>query len=304
MIVVCGEALWDVVAHADGTTRSTPGGGPFNTARAAARLGVPTSFLGRLSNDAFGQQLAERLAADGVSLELASIGCEPTTIANASLDAQGRAVYEFHVDGTAAANLSRVMLPEELGANVNAIHVGSLGLVLEPMASTLQELVQRERGRRLVMLDPNVRPGLIDDRLYRERLQSLIRSSTLVKASATDLAWLYPGLDQEALCEQLLAEGVLLLVITFGAEGAFGASRFARAYERAPQVEVVDTIGAGDAFGAALLGWLHEQGAIDVDLSLEVDQLQAALAFACRAAAITCTRAGAEPPWRRELTAT
>jgi fructokinase len=301
LIVVCGEALIDLVDNGDGTQRSTPGGGPYNTARGLARLGVPTAFLGRLSDDAFGRELADCLAKDGVSLELASIGSEPTTIAAAVLDPDGLAEYEFLVAGTSAPYLTPEMVPDEFRSEVDAIHVGTLGLVLEPMASTLSELVAHEAGRRLVMLDPNIRSGLIDDGEYRRRLHGLLRQSTLVKASLGDLAWLYPEVQIEALAENLLAEGVRLVVVTMGADGAFAASRRASASVPAVRVKVVDTIGAGDAFGAAVLAWLHDHGAVDLELDLETDQLETALSFACRAAAITCTRAGAEPPWRWEL---
>ncbi|TMC93355.1 MAG: carbohydrate kinase, partial [Chloroflexi bacterium] len=148
MIVVCGEALIDVIQNGDGTQRATPGGGPFNTARALARLGVPTAFLGRLSDDRFGRELAELLAADGASLELATVGPEPTTIAVAEIDSDGLAEYQFQVDGTSAPNLTSSMLPDAFAADVRALHLGTLGLVLEPMASTLVELVRRERDGR------------------------------------------------------------------------------------------------------------------------------------------------------------
>ena len=303
MIVVCGEALIDMIHNGDGTQRAAPGGGPFNFARALARLGVPTAFLGRLSEDVFGQELASLLVSDGASLELATLGPESTTIAIANVDSEGLAEYEFLVKGTSAPNLTLDMLPEEFGPEVDALYFGTLGLVLEPMASTLAELVAREHGRRLVMLDPNVRLGLADERDYRQRLHTAISQSTIVKASHADLAWLYPGLDHEQAADRILGDGVSLVVVTLGAEGAFGAHRDARIRVEAPRVEVVDTIGAGDAFGAALMAWLHDHGAIRPDLHLEPDELEAALEFACLAAAITCTRAGAEPPWRAELAA-
>lgn len=301
MIVVCGEALIDMIDGGGGTQRAMPGGGPFNTARALARLGVPTAFLGRLSEDVFGRQLEQLLISDGVSLELASTGPDPTTIAVASVDGEGFAQYQFFVEGTAAPNLTRDMVPREFGPEVTALHLGTLGLVLEPMASTLVELVGRERGRRLIMLDPNVRNGLASESDYRERLHGVISQTTIVKASDDDLAWLYPGLEHEQAAERILGEGVTLVAVTLGAEGAFGAHGGARARVSAPAVEVVDTIGAGDAFGAALLAWLHDHGAIRPDLSLDAEELKAALDYACLAASLTCARAGAEPPWKSEM---
>jgi fructokinase len=303
VIVVCGEALIDRIHNGDGTQRAVPGGGPFNTARALARLGVPTAFLGRLSQDVFGKQMAGLLTSEGASLELASTGPEPTTIAIADVDSQGFAEYQFLVEGTSAPNLTLEMVPDELPADADALYVGTLGLVLEPMASTLAELVSRERGRRLVMLDPNIRVGLIPDSEYRERLQTAIAQSTIVKASEADLAWIYPRVDYETAAARIRDEGVSMVVVTLGARGAYGAHRDARLHVDAPHVEVVDTIGAGDAFGAALLAWLHDHAAIHPDLCLETEQFKAALDFACLAGAITCTRAGAEPPWKWEMLA-
>ena len=301
MIVVCGEALIDMIQIGDGTQRATPGGGPFNTARALARLGAPTAFLGRLSTDQFGRELSDLLVADGASLQLASVGPEPTTIALADVGAKRFAEYRFQVEGTSAPNLTMEMVPVQLGHEVNAIHVGTLGLVLEPMASTLVELVRREREGRLVMLDPNIRVGLIDDTEYRERLRTLIAASTIVKASDTDLAWLYPESSYESAAAQILGEGVPLVVVTLGADGAFGAHHDLRLHLSAPPVEVVDTIGAGDAFGAGLLAWLHDHSLIGPSLTLTEDQLRSAVAYACLAASLTCAKAGADPPWKREM---
>jgi fructokinase len=301
MIVVGGEALIDRIHNGDGTQRAAPGGGPFNTARALGRLGVPTAFLGRLSEDVFGRELANLLVSEGVSLELASIGPEPTTIAIADVDDEGFAEYEFLVQGTSAPNLTPEMVPEQLGPDVGALHVGTLGLILEPMASTLAELVSRESGQRLVMLDPNIRVGLVPDADYRDRLKTAMSQSTVVKASEADLAWIYPGLDYQLATDEILRGGASLAVVTLGARGAFGAHQGTRIHVDAPRVEVVDTIGAGDAFGAAFLAWLHDHDAIRPDLNLESEQLKAALEFACLAGALTCTRAGADPPWKSEM---
>jgi fructokinase len=301
LIIVCGEALIDMIDNGDGTQRATPGGGPFNTARALARLGVPTAFLGRLSNDALGRQLAGLLTSDGASIAMATYGPEPTTIAVAEVDGDGIAEYQFVLDGTSAPNLTVAMLPEPLPDEVDAIHVGTLGLALEPIASTLFELVSRESGRRLVMLDPNVRPGLISDPEYRSRLESMIPLSTVVKASVADLGWLYGELDYEAAAERMLGRGVRLVIVTLGAQGAFGATADLRMRVEAPQVEVVDTIGAGDVFGAAVLARLYETGRLQPDLELEAHELRALLSFACSAASVACTRVGADPPWRSEL---
>ena len=301
MILVCGEALIDTIHNDDGTQRAMPGGGPFNTARALARLGVPTGFLGHLSNDAFGQELASLLEADGASLEYATVGPEKTTIAVAEVDSDGLAEYQFLIQGTSAPNLTVDMVPAAFGPEVSALHLGTLGLVLEPMADTLVELADREHGKRLLMLDPNIRAGIAPDAEYRERLHRVMRESTVIKGSDTDFAWLYPGLGYERAADRMLEDGVRMVVVTLGAEGAFGTTGDARLHVAAPKVDVVDTIGAGDAFGAALLAWLHDHDCISPNPRLDEAELRAALDYACLAAAITCTRAGADPPRKAEM---
>lgn len=301
MIVVCGEALIDLIRMPAGEQRARPGGGPFNTARALARLGAPTAFLGHLSEDGYGRELADLLRRDGVSMQMASFGPEPTTMALADVDTGGVAGYRFLIEGTSAPNLTPDMVPATFVAEVGALHIGTLGVVLTPMADTVIRLATRERGRRLIMLDPNIRPGLIDDAVYRRRLGSLIDASTIVKASDSDLEWMQPGAGYRDAAGQLLSKGVRMVAVTLGADGAYGAHRGFRVQVAAPAVKVVDTVGAGDAFGAGLLAWLHDHGLIRPDLRLEEDELRAALEYACRAASLTCARAGADPPRKQEV---
>ena len=293
MVVVCGEALIDRLPTAD-----SAGGGPFNTARALARLGIPTQFLGRLSTDAFGQQLRDLLAADGADLSLTSFGPEPTTLAIAEVGADGHAAYRFVIDGTSGSNLTRQMVPATFSPDVKALHVGTLGLVFEPVATTIADLVEREHRKRLVMVDPNIRPSAVPN---RSRLDRILAQSTIVKASDADVTWLYPELDLQSAARALLARGPALVVVTLGSEGAFGVCTGTQVRAAAPSVDVVDTIGAGDAFGAALLAWLSDHDRLDRHLHLDADELRAALEFACLVASITCTRAGPNPPWRSEL---
>jgi fructokinase len=182
------------------------------------------------------------------------------------------------------------------------VHIGTLGLVFEPIATTLAALVDREHSKRLVMVDPNIREPMLDGAVgYRPRLNRIIAQSTIVKASDADVAWLFPTLSLLEAARALLARGPKLVVVTLGAEGAVGMTANAELRVPAPAVEVVDTIGAGDAFGAALLAWLHDHGKLSRGLRLERDELRAALEFACLVASLTCTRAGADPPWRTEL---
>jgi len=298
MVVVCGEALIDRIT--DGA--DSPGGGPFNTARALARLGIPTQFLGHLSRDAYGEQLRDVLLADGVDLGATSFGSEPTTLAIAEVNVEGRATYRFVSDGTSAPNLTSTMVPASFGRDVDALHVGTLGLVFEPIATTIAALVERERSNRLIMVDPNIRPAAMNSAPgYRARLDRIIAQSTIVKASDADIAWLFPELDRLAAAHALLASGPRLVIVTLGRDGAVGITGSALVRVPAPVVKVIDTIGAGDAFGAALLVWLANHGRLTRDLRLDRDELRAALEFGCLVASITCTRAGANPPWRTEL---
>ena len=316
MIVVCGEALIDRLPlppplageGRGGGPVDSPGGGPFTTARALARLGIPTQFLGRLSTDGFGQQLRDLLVADGGDLSLTSFGPEPTTLAMADVDRYGHADYRFVIDGTSAPNLTPQMVPTSFAPDVNALHVGTLGLVFEPVATTLAGVVEREHGKLLVMVDPNIRPSalLAEGRVgagsgYRARLDRVIAQSTIVKASDADVTWLYPDLDLPSAARVLLASGPRLVVVTLGAEGAFAVQSEGEVQVAAPAVKVVDTIGAGDAFGAALLTWLRDHLRLSPDLHLERGELEDALEFACLVASITCTRAGADPPHRADL---
>lgn len=291
-----------MVVGEGGTRRRYPGGGPFNTARALARLGVPTAFVGRLSEDPFGRWLSCLLERDGASLAFASAGPEPTTLAVAKVNDAGQAAYDFHISGTSAPNFISDMVQSQLPPTVAALHIGTLGLVLEPMASTIVRLVERAGPGRLVMLDPNIRPALVvDAESYRQRLHSVVGRSTIVKTSEEDLAWLYPSSSYEQAAETLVGRGVRLVVVTLGARGAYAAIGSYRVSVGAPHVLVVDTIGAGDAFGAAVLAWLHDKGELRADFKLSVAELRSLLEFACLVASITCSRQGADPPTRAEV---
>ena len=301
LILVCGEALMDVIENVDGTQRQEAGGGPFNTARSLGRLGVPAAFLGHLSTDANGRELTALLRSDGVNLDLATEGPEPTTTAVAKVDRDGLAEYEFRVEGTSAPNLTAAMVPEKLPAGIDALHVGTLGLALEPMASTLANLIKRESGRILILLDPNVRLAAASDPAYRDRLQTVIPLSTIVKASVEDMAWLYPELDYKSAAQRILEMGVRLVVVTLGVDGAFAATRDATAAVAAAPVDLLDTVGAGDTFGAALLASIYDFDLMRPDLIVDAGKMRSALRFACDAAAVTCTRRGAYQPYRSEL---
>jgi fructokinase len=291
VIVVGGEALYDLVAREDGTIDAHPGGGPFNTARTIGRLGEPVAFLGRLSTDRFGERHARMLAEDGVDLGATARTDEPTTLALAEVDRAGQAAYRFYAHGTAAVGLtSETALP----AHVACLHVGTLGLVYETIASTLEALVERVHDSALVALDPNCRPSAIEDEAaYRARIGRILLHTHLLKLSEDDLAWLAPGRPPIEL-------GPSAVLLTRGGAGATVVSPGRETDVEAPTVDVVDTIGAGDAFGGGFLAWWSARG-LGRDQLSDHDLVVEGARFAARVAAITCSRAGADPPRRGEL---
>jgi fructokinase len=302
VIAVAGEALIDLVAG-DGVLRPFPGGGPFNTAVALGRLGVPVGFLGRLSLDHFGRALEEQLAASGVDRRYVLHGTAPTPLAVVHTMPAGDAEYTFYLEGTAYAALTAADLPE-LGPDVVALHLGTLALATDPPAAALELLIERESKRRLIVIDPNVRPAVSGDRdAYRGRFDSWLDHAHVIKLSAADADWLYPGAAPDLVVESLLERGIRLAVLTLGAEGAIARSHAGRARARSPRVDVVDTVGAGDAFGAALLRRLWEHGRLGVDdvVRLEDAELTEVLAFATAVSALQCTRAGGVPPTLDEV---
>ncbi|MGW5362755.1 carbohydrate kinase family protein [Actinopolymorpha pittospori] len=309
MITVIGEALVDLVGEG-GTFQAKPGGSPFNVAVGLARLDVPSALLARLSGDSFGAQLRRHLDDNDVSTRYAVSASEPTTLAFALLDEHGTASYEFYVTGTADWQWTARELPDPLPAEVTAVHTGSLALALEPGASVLEEFLAREhkRGQVTISLDPNIRPLLSPDRAAtRERVETQLTRAHLVKVSAEDLGWLHPGEAVDDVVRRWCARGPALVVVTLGADGAFAVGpEQARVDVGAPVVPVADTVGAGDAFTAALLAGLHEHDLLaglrrPRPEVISEDVLHQVLTRSATAAALTCTRPGADPPTTREL---
>jgi fructokinase len=300
MILVAGEALVDLVVT-DGGIVPSPGGGPYNTARALGRLGAAVGFLGRLSRDRFGSMLADVLAESGVSLDYTSRGPEPSALALAHRSADGEADYSFYLGETTFAATGSF---PELGADVRALCVGSLALALEPSASALEALLERERRERIVVIDPNVRAAAITEHAgYRARFDRCCRAAHIVKLSASDASWLWPGIGHEDVVKRLLDRGAKLVVLTLGADGAIAGTHRARSRVRSQHVDIADTIGAGDAFGAGLLVALEERRALARErLAVLADSdLESVLRFASAVAALTCARSGAETPTRMEV---
>lgn len=306
MFVVSGEALMDVY-DAGPTPTGTRldarvGGSPFNVAVGLARLGQPVAFFGAISSGFLGERLLRALHDEGVDTACVQRVHAPTTLGLVGLDAHGAADYAFYGHGAADRHLDPAALQQVSAAR--AFHFGSYAMVEPPVAGVLRALVQREHARAVIAYDPNLRLTVQPDLArWHEALQWMLPRTHVLKLSEDDFDALFPGADPDALAARWTARGVALVVLTCGAGGARGWTRSHRVQTAAQPVPVVDTVGAGDSFQAALLARLAE---LDLLASAQLQALganavQSLLDFAARAAAITCSRRGADPPRRDEL---
>lgn len=299
-ILIAGEALTDIVVDADGARREHPGGSPLNVAVALARLGHDAHLLTAIGDDARGDAIRAHLDESGVQLTPASVRPGRTSTAEAVLDAHGAATYTFDLiwDPDTAG------LPEA----PDAVHTSSIAAVLEPGATTLSALLRSARGSSTISYDPNARPTLMgapED--VRARIEENIALSDVVKASDEDVAWLYGTEDVEDVAASWRDLGPSLTVLTRGGDGAVAFSASGRVQVAPVQVEVVDTVGAGDTFSAGILDALAAKGLLGADrremlAAIPSDDLATVLRRAAALSAITVSRAGANPPWSHELT--
>ncbi len=308
MILCAGEALIDMLPRkteaGEAAFAPYPGGAVFNTAVALARLEVPVSFFTGLSDDLFGERLSRSLTVNGVDQSLIACSARPTTLAFVTLSG-GNASYTFYDENTAGRMVSEADLPA-IPETAEAGFFGGISLAVEPCAEAYATLAARmSAAGKLVMLDPNVRPGFIaDEARYRDRMQRLLSLADVVKVSDEDLAWLMGEGDTGVLAEAVRAHGPALVLVTRGAEGVtayFGGDPL---HHPAPRADIVDTVGAGDTFNAGFLAGLSDAGCLSVDTvraGLSDDALRTALDLGVRAAAITVARAGANPPRRADL---
>jgi fructokinase len=302
MIAVIGEALIDLVLGHDGHVAAQPGGGPFNTARTMGRLGLEPAFLGRLSPDGFGRMLRASLDRDGVTLGVPQPTDDATTLAVVDVDQAGAPRYRFYLAGTSSAALEYPLLCAALPAGVMALHTGALALVMEPIATSIERVITSDLPPdALVMIDPNCRPQVISDQqAYLARLSRILRRTDVVKVSVEDLAYLFPGASAHAAAAALLDDGPALVLVTDGPRAAWAFLPGLQITVDVPAVRVVDTIGAGDAFGGAFLAWWSGHELTRSDLG-RPGPVREALEAAVEVASLTCTRVGAEPPWRAEV---
>jgi len=304
VILVCGEALVDLFVLGENGARlaaeAVAGGSPFNVAIGLARLGCPAALCTGLSTDRFGRLLTDVLNAEGVNLDYAMRTPRLTTISVVATDREGHPIYSFHGEGAADRNITVADLKPELAPEIEALTFGSYTLVVEPVAQAYLTLAQREADRRTIFLDPNIRPTVIGDiRNWPSQFRRFLRTATIVKASDEDLAVAY-GADTSIaeVARDWMAQGPSLVVITRGADGAvaFLGERTVEVPGR--KVEVVDTVGAGDTFSAALLAGLRRVGRLAPERigGLDLESLGSVLSYAIIASSITCSRRGADLP--------
>jgi fructokinase len=308
MFLVCGEALFDFFLEAEEGPASAryaarAGGSPFNVAIGLARLEQAAGLLTGMSTDLLGQRLWQVLVGEGVATEYLIPTDRPTTLSLVGLDTAGVPAYQFYDAGSADTGVAESDLPA-LGAEVRGLHFGSYSIAVAPVADALAALARANSGR-FISVDPNIRPTVEPDMdVWRTRLDALLPHADLVKISAEDLALLRPGLSAEAYAAELTALGVGLVVVTDGGEAAYGwTATGLHASAVPPRVPVVDTVGAGDTFQAAMLARLlrHADGPAAGLAALEAAGLAALLDYAARAAALTCSRRGADLPRAAEL---
>lgn len=307
MILSCGEALIDMLPRTstEGEAAFAPyaGGAVFNTAIALGRLGAPSAFFSGLSTDMLGEILADTLIASQVDTQHCARSARPTTVAFVKL-VNGQATYAFYDEGTAGLMLSQEDLPK-LPAAVDTLFFGGISLVNDPAASTYEALQARECASRVTMIDPNIRPGFIagKEAPYRARIERMVARADIVKLSDEDLHWLMGPGDLTALARAIVAKGPKIVFITEGAAGARAVTATQDRFVAAQKVTVADTVGAGDTFNAGALCALHQAGALTKARLAAISdaELDAALSLGTRAAAITVSRPGANPPWAREL---
>jgi len=307
MILSCGEALIDMLPRM--STQGEPafapyaGGAVFNTAIALGRLGAPSAFFSGISTDMLGEILADTLQASKVDTRYCARLGRPTTVAFVKL-VNGQATYAFYDENTAGLMLTQDQLPV-LPDSVSTLFFGGISLVNDPAASTYAALQSREAATRVTMIDPNIRPGFIagKEAQYRARIEGMIATADIVKLSDEDLHWLMGEGDVTDLARAVLAKGPKLVFITEGAEGARAITATQNRFVAATKVTVADTVGAGDTFNAGALCALHAAGALTKArvAALTDAELDAALTLGTRAAAVTVSRPGANPPWAHEL---
>jgi fructokinase len=293
--IVIGESLVDIIRDSSGGIRSHPGGSPMNVAVGLARLGIDTTLVTQFGADDNGRLLLDHLADSAVKLDPNSITAGPTSTATATLDATGAATYDFELHWSIA--------PPAVGG-VELIHTGSIGAVVEPGASSVRAALELADRSALLSFDPNIRPRVMGGRAeVTRRVEGLAARCHVVKMSDEDAAWLYPGRSLDEIADQYVATGVSLFAVTRGADGCLMRTDAVSVRLPAPSVTVVDTVGAGDAFMSGLLAAILTSGRTTAVVQRQLAEMdvESFASLALRSAAITVSRAGANPPRAEEL---
>jgi fructokinase len=297
-IWVCGEVLIDLIPGADGVRVAHVGGGPANTAKALARLGHDVQFIDGISTDEYGVAARKELLDDEVKLDLALTSDKPTCLAIVSLDANGGASYEFKIDGTATFDFDLKWLPDPSRYKPQVLHIGTLVTVIQPGADVLYDWAMQVAEFAPIVFDPNIRPSVMGDHdLYEAAVEKWAALSSVIKVSDDDMAWLYPGQKYEDVAKRWINDGAALVVVTRGSQGIIGITADGSVVVDGAKITVADTVGAGDTVGAIIVEAMAEKGI----LALTGDVLKAVLHRAAVAAGITCSRKGAQPPYKHEL---
>ncbi len=297
-IWVCGEVLIDLIPDGSGERVPHVGGGPANTAKALARLGHEVYFIDGISSDKYGQLSRQELLDDEVKLDLALNSDKPTCLAIVSLNESGGASYQFEIDGTATFDFSASWLPDPSRFQPSVLHVGTLVTVIQPGADVLYDWAMQVAEFAPIVFDPNVRSVVLNDKdKYLAAVKRWVAISSVVKVSDDDMAWLYPGEQYADVAKRWIGDGAALVVVTRGADGLVGFTADGVVEVPGVKVEVADTVGAGDTVGAVVVEAMIEKGI----LNLTGDTLKAVLNRAAFAAGITCSRKGAQPPYKHEL---
>ena len=294
---MAGEVLIDLIPEGV-DYKPVVGGGPANTAKALSKLGIDTQFIDGISSDGYGEVAKDELVTAGVKLDYENYSDKPTCLAVVSLSESGSASYEFVIENTATFDFSHDWLPNPQTDRPSLLHIGTLATVIEPGASILFEWAQAVAKVAPIVFDPNIRPAVISDRkLYLTQVERLVAISSAVKVSDEDIKWLYPSLEIDQVVNNWLKKGPLLVVVTYGDKGLTGYRKGEMVSADSIKVKVADTVGAGDTVGAILVEAIVKDG-LD---SLTGSRLETMLKRAAKAAAITVSRVGANPPTSEEL---
>ena len=292
-----GEVLIDLLPDGE-KQKAVVGGGPANTAVALSKLGIKAQFINGISTDSYGKACRQYLESVGVLLDYVNYLDSPTSLATVTLDKQGKAIYEFLIDGTATFNYAPEELPNLLNVIPSVLYIGTLVTVLEPSASVLHKWASVIKSIAPIVFDPNIRPAVMPDRkLYLEQVMRFVEIASVVKVSEDDLNWLYPSVEIDEVAHGWLELGPKLIVVTLGDKGIYGYRNGEKALVEAVKTKVIDTVGAGDTVGAILVEAIFKHGLEKLTGQLLVDTLNRAAA----AASITISRAGANPPTQAEL---